>query len=202
MTRFTAPSTIVFLIWYVVFPSLAGMVVHRLAGAKWIQKNRSLSKLLSSVLVLLLCYINASNSLPSIFAEPDWDFLTMCIFFCLALCILGFFGGWLVSLFYHATAADRNSLMFGLGMNNNGTGLVIADQIIPGAHSVLLPILCYNLVQHFIAGLVQKLFCTPKATVLESTKSSWFYLLQKIKMERKAQASSPFSFPFSSLFSL
>ena len=44
--------------------------------------------------------------------------------------------------------------MFGLGMNNNGTGLVLASMALADHPGVLLPIIFYNLVQHLIAGLV------------------------------------------------
>jgi len=42
--------------------------------------------------------------------------------------------------------------MFGLGMNNNGTGLVLASLALADHPRVLLPILFYNLVQHLVAG--------------------------------------------------
>ncbi len=44
--------------------------------------------------------------------------------------------------------------MFGLGMNNNGTGLVLASMALANYPRVLLPIIFYNLVQHLIAGVV------------------------------------------------
>ena len=44
--------------------------------------------------------------------------------------------------------------MFGLGMNNNGTGLVLASMALADHPRVLLPIIFYNLVQHLVAGCV------------------------------------------------
>jgi BASS family bile acid:Na+ symporter len=44
--------------------------------------------------------------------------------------------------------------MFGLGMNNNGTGLVLAAGALSAYPRVLLPIIFYNLVQHLVAGAV------------------------------------------------
>jgi BASS family bile acid:Na+ symporter len=46
------------------------------------------------------------------------------------------------------------SLFFGLGMNNNGTGLVLASMALPTPPRVLLPIVLYNLGQHLVAGSV------------------------------------------------
>ena len=49
--------------------------------------------------------------------------------------------------------------MFGLGMNNNGTGLVLASMALADHPQVLLPIIFYNLVQHLVAGMVDYLLC-------------------------------------------
>jgi BASS family bile acid:Na+ symporter len=44
--------------------------------------------------------------------------------------------------------------MFGLGMNNNGTGLVLVSMALADHPQVMLPIIFYNLVQHLVASLV------------------------------------------------
>ena len=75
------------------------------------------------------------------------------------LCVLAFAAGWLVSWSLKATPAQRTSLMFGLGMNNNGTGLVLASMALADHPRVMLPIIFYNLVQHLIAGIVDRLTC-------------------------------------------
>jgi BASS family bile acid:Na+ symporter len=47
--------------------------------------------------------------------------------------------------------------MFGLGMNNNGTGLVLAGASLAALPIAVVPVLAYNLVQHLIAGIAAKL---------------------------------------------
>jgi hypothetical protein len=42
--------------------------------------------------------------------------------------------------------------MYGLGMNNNGTGLVLASLVLSSYPRVMVPIIFYNLVQHLVAG--------------------------------------------------
>ena len=54
----------------------------------------------------------------------------------------------------NAGPGQQTSLMFGLGMNNNGTGLVIASMALADHPRVMLPIIFYNLVQHLVAGAV------------------------------------------------
>jgi BASS family bile acid:Na+ symporter len=42
-------------------------------------------------------------------------------------------------------------------MNNNGTGLVLASMALADHPRVLLPVIFYNLVQHLVAGCVDRL---------------------------------------------
>jgi hypothetical protein len=44
--------------------------------------------------------------------------------------------------------------MFGLGLNNNGTGLVLASLALADHPKVMIPVILYNLVQHVFAGYV------------------------------------------------
>jgi BASS family bile acid:Na+ symporter len=46
--------------------------------------------------------------------------------------------------------------MYGLGMNNNGTGLVLASLALASFPRVMVPIILYNLVQHLVAGAVHE----------------------------------------------
>ena len=62
--------------------------------------------------------------------------------------------GWLLGRLFRVELPQRISLMFGLGMNNNGTGLVLATMALPEYPRVMLPIIFYNLVQHLMAGSV------------------------------------------------
>jgi BASS family bile acid:Na+ symporter len=49
---------------------------------------------------------------------------------------------------------ERVALMYGLGMNNNGTGLVLASLALAAYPRVMVPIIFYNLVQHVVAGSI------------------------------------------------
>jgi BASS family bile acid:Na+ symporter len=61
-----------------------------------------------------------------------------------------------MSRFFKLDQAERVSLMFGLGMNNNGTGLVLASLALSSYPNIMVPIIFYNLVQH-PAGIVQEI---------------------------------------------
>jgi bile acid:Na+ symporter, BASS family len=47
-------------------------------------------------------------------------------------------------------------LMFGLGMNNNGTGMVLAASSLVALPWAVVPVLAYNLVQHIVAGGISR----------------------------------------------
>ncbi|HEX3726711.1 MAG TPA: bile acid:sodium symporter [Pirellulales bacterium] len=91
--------------------------------------------------------------MPQAVRQPDYDFLAVIAAIVGTLCVLAFSGGWLLS---RALACPRNetvSMMFALGMNNNGSGLVLVALSLADHPAVMLPIILYNLIQR-LAGVV------------------------------------------------
>jgi BASS family bile acid:Na+ symporter len=121
------------------------------------QRIQPIIKIVNTVVLVLLCYMNAAVSLPRIVARPDADFLALVVLVTVFLCIVMFGSGWLLARLLRLDPAQRAPLIFGLGMNNNGTGLVVAGGALPDYPLVLLPILIYNLIQHLAAGLADRL---------------------------------------------
>jgi bile acid:Na+ symporter, BASS family len=154
MRQLTGHGTTGFLTLCVVIPSLLGMTVGWLSGEQHRQAIRPVVRIVNSVILLLLCYTNATACLPRVLADPDWDFLLLSIGVVTCLSILGFGAGAAVARLLGTNRPEQASLMFGLGMNNNGTGLVMAAAAFTRTPMVLLPILGYNLVQHLVAGFV------------------------------------------------
>ena len=93
-------------------------------------------------------------SLPQAVAYPDPDYLVLNLVATAGLCAAGFAAGWWVARRLRADRGQQTALMFGLGMTNNGTGLVLAATALADHPQVMLPILFYNLVQHLAAGAV------------------------------------------------
>ncbi|MHB1425367.1 MAG: bile acid:sodium symporter, partial [Gemmataceae bacterium] len=147
-----------FLIICVILPSVLGIAMRPALGGARIDAAKPTLKLLNSLNLLVLNYSNASVSLPPALAEHDWDFLAVTLLIVVGMCLLGFTTGWLISLMFRVELPQRISLMFGLGMNNNGTGLVLASMALSRFPRVMLPIIFYNLVQHLVAGCVDYLF--------------------------------------------
>jgi len=145
-----------FLILGVVLPSFMGIIVHFFIKEKNANKLRANLKEVNLFILLLLNYFNASNVLPKVITNPDWDFLLMIFAITILLCLSLFAAGNLAGKLLKTGDSNRIALMFGLGMNNNGVGLVLASMALSDHPLIMLPIIIYNLLQHIIAGLVDK----------------------------------------------
>jgi BASS family bile acid:Na+ symporter len=154
-------GTGLFLALCVALPSAVGLLGRRVLGEARADAARPALKVFNSVTILLLCYMNAAVSLPDMVADPDWDFLGVMLVIVTGLCVTGFASGWLIGRLLRSDRGQRAALMFGLGMNNNGTGLVLAAATLSAYPRVLLPIIFYNLVQHLVAGAVFALLGEP-----------------------------------------
>lgn len=72
----------------------------------------------------------------------------------IVVCVFAFFAGWLVSWIFKTDQSDKAALMFSLGMNNNGTGLVLAATALADHPAVMLPMIFYTLVQQVTAAVI------------------------------------------------
>jgi BASS family bile acid:Na+ symporter len=152
--RLAARGTGGFLAVCVVLPSFVGICGRAAVGGPRADAARPYLKLVNSVVLLVLNYSNGAVSLPRAAAERDWDFLGLALGVALALCVAGFASGWWLARLLRANRGQRASLTFGLGMSNNGAGLVLASVALPGHPGVMLPLIFYNLVQHLVAAVV------------------------------------------------
>lgn len=143
--------TVMILLVSVVVPSIAGMTL-RMALGDSLRHLETPRKLVASGVLLVLCYSNASASLPAVVLDPDWDYLALVILAAAGLCCSGFIAGWLVARIVRAGGTEQRSLIFGLGMTNNGTGLVLAGTGLAAVPAAMLPVIVYNLIQHIFAG--------------------------------------------------
>jgi len=70
--------------------------------------------------------------------------------------------GYLLARTFRTDRNEMVSLMFGLGMNNNGAGLVLASMALGDHPQIMLPIIFYNLVQHLVAALIDFVMFQPQ----------------------------------------
>jgi BASS family bile acid:Na+ symporter len=148
----------------VILPSLLGIALRFTAGERRIAGAKPALKLINTGVLLFLNYSNAAVSLPQTIVRPDPDFLAATLAIVVGLCALMFAAGWAIARWLRADRGHRVALMFGLGMNNNGTGLVMAAMALADHPVVLLPIIFYNLVQHLVAGAADRIIRDGEAT--------------------------------------
>lgn len=157
LSQLAAQGTGQFLLLFVLVPSLVGMLLRAIAREGAVRQFQPAVKIANTIVLLLLCYLNAAVSLPHLVAHPDAELLAMVLAVTVWLCLVMFGAGWFLACVLRLERARQAPLVFGLGMNNNGTGLVVAATAMQGYPLVLLPILLYNLLQHLAAGLVDRL---------------------------------------------
>jgi BASS family bile acid:Na+ symporter len=145
-----------FMMLTVVLPSLAGITVHLVCGEGEIRSFRVALKFANYIVLLLLNYSNASTALPQAFGNPDLDYLVFIGGTTFVLCIVAYGTGWLLSWWLRVSRSDQASLMFGLGMYNTGTGLVLATSALSAHPAVLLPLIFYTLMQQVIAAVIDR----------------------------------------------
>jgi BASS family bile acid:Na+ symporter len=141
-----------FLMACVLVPSLLGIACRQIYPRRLLERLDQPLRTLSTLTLLILCYANASACLPHVFRSPDWDFLGMVLVAVLGMCVVTFSGGYALGRLLRADQPQRAALMYGMGMNNNGTGLVLASIALGTRPIVLVPIIVYNLGQHLVAG--------------------------------------------------
>lgn len=142
---------------WVILPSLLGIASHKIIGERLAAQLSPCVKIFNSIVLLLLNYSNASLSLPNLIAQPDFDYVAVMLTIVAVLCFSMFGAGYLLSRAFRAERNAMASLIFGLGMNNNGAGLVLASLELSDHPGVMLPIIFYNLIQHFSASLADRL---------------------------------------------
>lgn len=141
-----------FVIAWVVLPTALGFVARRAVGGARADAAGPWAKRATTVVLLALCYANASTCLPAVFADPDWDFLALVAVAAGAMCGVAFAAGFGAARGVRADPARRAALVFGVGMANNGAGLALAAGALAGCPMALLPVVAVNLIQHLAAG--------------------------------------------------
>jgi BASS family bile acid:Na+ symporter len=165
-------GTGLFLASYVLLPSLLGLLCRRAVGEETARAALPLLKIINAANLLVLCYANAAVSLPEALSNPDPDFLAVMLAAVVALCVAAFAAGWLIARLLGADVGQRNALMFGLGMNNNGTGLVLAALVLAPYPRVMQPVILYNLVQHLVAAYVSWTIVPPAEQATEGSNEA------------------------------
>lgn len=142
----------VFVVVWVVLPTALGLLTRWTVGGSRADAAGQWAKRATAVVLLALCYANASACLPGVVGDPDWDFLALVAVAAGVMCAAAFAAGFGAARAVRADPARRAALVFGVGMANNGAGLALAAGVLAGCPMALLPVVAVNLVQHLAAG--------------------------------------------------
>ena len=145
-------ASVLALLFSVVLPSAAGLLLRPVIGAVRVDAAKPLLKILNSCCLLLLNYTNASAVFPRILAAPDWAYLGMVFLFTPCLCLIDFVTGWWLGRRLGNSHPQALATMFGVGLNNNSSALVLAAPVFADRPKFLVPIILYGLIQHVVAG--------------------------------------------------
>jgi BASS family bile acid:Na+ symporter len=149
-------ETIGFLGIWVVLPTLLGIFTRYFLNQEFADSFRVNLKLCNYLVLLLLNYMNAAVVLPKMLSNPDIDFLLVIVVITSLLCLVTFSSGYYLAKFFRTNRKNTLSLMFGLGMSNNGTALVLASIALADHPEIMIPIIVYNLIQHLMASFVDR----------------------------------------------
>jgi BASS family bile acid:Na+ symporter len=142
----------VFLAGWVIVPMVLGLLVRWAVGGARADAAAAPVRVVTSAVLLALCYANASACLPAALGTPDWDFLGLVLGAAGLMCGAAFAVGFGAARCVRADPPGRAALVFGVGMANNGAGLALAAGALTGCPMALVPIVAVNLVQHLGAG--------------------------------------------------
>ncbi|WP_235276907.1 bile acid:sodium symporter family protein [Methylacidiphilum kamchatkense] len=141
-----------FLILDIVIPSFLGMFARLISGNVLYEKVIRIIKPLNEINLLVLIYSNAATALPFIIHKPDTDFFLLIGIVVFLLCLIRFHAGQWIGALFHFGEPTKRSLIYALGMNNNGMGLVLSNAVVGNQPSIILPIILYNLFQQILAA--------------------------------------------------
>ncbi len=144
-----------FLVW-VLAPTLLGLAIRRLMGAKVIAHFRTIISIASAASLLALNYINAARVLPQFLAEPKPGVIAAAVVMSVAVCGVGVlsaaFAAWVLKL----SSETRLALAFGLSMKHTGLAHALAAQTPGDQPLAILLIVVATLTQHVGAALLSR----------------------------------------------
>ncbi len=144
-------SGMFFIVW-VIFPSVAGVVIHRLTGPDRIERARGAFRLVSAMALLTLNYTNASLAMPKVFSGEGAETLLVSAVLAVSLSMLGLVSAWILSCLLKLERASGIALAFGFSMKHTGLALVLAGEVLQEEPRAILIIVLATLLQHIVAG--------------------------------------------------
>jgi len=145
-----------FFIFWVILPSVAGLVCNRLAGQQRIDQARGSIRFVSAVALLTLNYTNASLAMPKVIESESAQTIALFSIVAVSISLLGIASAWLISRIFSLSEDSWISLAFGFSMKHTGLALVLAGEVLQDEPRAILMIVLATLLQHIVAGVVDR----------------------------------------------
>ncbi len=146
-----------FVMMWVIIPAVLGVLFRTVFIKTYGPKLKLTVKVMTSLFLLILNYINGSVSLPSLLNGEQNGLILLVGFSASVSCGLLFAAAGLVSKICRLTKRDRLAVMYSTAMSNTGVALVLATTVSPELVVVHLMVIFYTLIQHIIAGVIDEL---------------------------------------------
>ncbi|TWT62612.1 Sodium Bile acid symporter family protein [Rubinisphaera italica] len=153
-----------FVMMWVIIPAVLGVLFRTLFIKEYGPRLKLTVKVMTSLFLLILNYINGSVSLPGLLNGGQNGLILLVGFSASLSCGLLFAAAWMVSVICQLAKRDRLAVMYSTAMSNTGVALVLATTVAPELVVVHLMVIFYTLIQHIIAGVIDEL-------VVSSSKS-------------------------------
>ncbi|WP_235277520.1 hypothetical protein [Methylacidiphilum kamchatkense] len=153
----------IFLLLFVIFPTVSGSL------CRCVLKDLKLTSVhyIENTFLLLLCYANSTASLPKIFQQANFLFLLTVLCFSFIYCFSRFYVGNIIGWLFHYQEDVRKSLVFGTGMSNTGSALVLANLALSNHPRAIFVILLYDVIQLFVGLYMLSFFQNQKSISLK-----------------------------------
>ncbi len=164
-----AQEAVLFLLFWVIVPVLVGILFRAISTEKPAARVLGGIRSVNPLLLLILNYSNASLSLPTILLQRERGVLLLVLLLSALLCGVNFASAALLARIGRLDRESRVSLLLGVGMRNNGAGLVLIATAMPHREIVMMPVIVYNLIQHVAAGLIDRFYGSAKEGVTDQS---------------------------------
>lgn len=152
-----------FIVW-VILPTVVGFLCRQLIGGERVDRAGDYFRLLSALSILVLNYANSATAVPELFKSKQLMALFTMIVLAVALSLLGLLLADLITWLLREPKEMQTSLIFALSMKHTGLALTLAGTVLVDRPRAILMIIVATVVQHVVAGIVQRLLPKVDAT--------------------------------------
>lgn len=153
--------------WLVV-PLWLGGVASLVFRSLGLSRFTSAPKVTNWICLLLLNYANASVSLPNLRVGSGNELVPFAVMAATIACVIGYLTGVGLAMLHTRHPGQRTALIYSAGMSNGGYALTVAAVAVPTLPLVSVVIIVQTLMQHVLAGIVDRRMSVERLTSKQS----------------------------------